>query len=117
MHELSYVLDIINSVNDLVDNENVKSIKKVVVEVGEMSGVVPFYLEKYYGEAKKGTNLEESELVIEEKKVIIECERCKNNYNPVSEYGYKCPECGERKGKLLQGRGIIIKEVVVEDEE
>ncbi len=117
MHELSYVLDIINSVNDLIANQNVKSVEKIRVEVGEMSGVVPFYLQKYFAEAKKGTKLEQSDLEIEEKKVLIECEACKMRYNPVSQFGYKCPECGERKGKLLEGRGIIIKEVVVEDVE
>ena len=116
MHELSYILDIINSVQEVKEKENLLEIKKIVVDVGQMSGVVPFYLHKYYKDAIKGTFLEYTELITNEVAVKILCEGCGKEYTPDKENRYKCPECGERKGKLIQGKGIIIKEIVVEDD-
>ncbi len=117
MHELSYILDIINSVQEVKEKENLLEIKKIVVDVGQMSGVVPFYLHKYYDEAIKGTFLEHTELITNEVEVKILCESCGKEYTPDKENRYRCPACGERKGKLIQGKGIIIKEIVVEDDD
>ncbi len=115
MHELSYILDIISSVKDVKEKEDLKDIKEIYVNVGKMSGVVPFYLDKYYQEAKKNTFLENTKLIIDEKEVVIECEGCGEKYTPSKEQKYKCPKCGERKGKLLQGKGITIEKIVVDD--
>ncbi len=117
MHELSYILDIISSVQDVKEKENLEDIKEIHVNVGKMSGVVPFYLDKYFQDAKKNTFLENTKLIIEEKEVIIECEGCGEKYTPSKEEKYRCPKCGERKGKLLQGKGITIEKIVVEDDD
>ena len=115
MHELSYVLDIIDSVNTTFEKSNAKKINKVYVDVGEMSGVVPYYLDKYYKDSIKGTNLEGSELIITEKEVRFQCLDCGTEYHPTSEYEYACPKCTSRKGKLLQGKGIQIEKIEIED--
>ena len=115
MHELSYVLDIIDAAKEIYNKENNVNIKKIVVDVGEMSGVLPQYLQKYFQECQKNTFLEDTVLVTNEKKVIFLCDNCKKEYKPVKEYNYCCPICNSGKGKLIQGKGVIIKEIVVED--
>ena len=115
MHELSYVLDIIDSVNSTLEVNNAKKVNKVYVDVGEMSGVVPYYLDKYYKESVSGTKLEGSELIISEKEVRFLCLDCKTDYHPTAEYEYACPLCTSRKGKLLQGKGIQIEKIEIED--
>ena len=116
MHELSYVLDIIDSVQSVKEKEGFSKVNKIIVNVGQMSGVVPFYLNKYFEEAKKGTFLADTILETVEKEVIIKCEGCNKEYTPRKETRYKCPFCGERKGKLIQGKGITIENIEVEDE-
>ena len=115
MHELSYILDIIDTVNGALENDSIKEVKTIVVDVGKMSGVVPFYLDKYFEEAKKGTIFSNTKLEINEIDVKIQCEKCKTIYIPDKENRYKCPKCGERKGELLQGKGITINNIIVED--
>ena len=115
MHELSYIIDIVNTVSEEMENSKIKKVKKIIVDVGEMSGVVPYYLHKYYPEAVKGTKLNDTELETNMVEVLIKCEGCGNDYHPDKQNRYKCPKCGERKGSLLQGKGIQIKALEVED--
>ncbi|WP_026658493.1 hydrogenase maturation nickel metallochaperone HypA/HybF [Butyrivibrio sp. AC2005] len=115
MHELSYILDIVNTVMDEMDAQNIESVKKIVVDVGEMSGVVPYYLHKYYPEAIKNTKLSETVLEINEIQVEIQCEGCNRVYHPDKNNKYRCPYCSERKGKLLKGKGIMISSIEIEE--
>ncbi|WP_242876761.1 hydrogenase maturation nickel metallochaperone HypA/HybF [Butyrivibrio sp. ob235] len=115
MHELSYIIDIVNAVQEEAEKNNIMKVKKIIVDVGEMSGVVPYYLHKYYPEAVKGTNLSDTELETNLIEVQIQCEGCGNTYHPDKENRYKCPDCGERKGKLLKGKGIQINSLEIEE--
>ena len=115
MHELSYIMDIINSVKELQEKEGAKNVEKIVLEVGKMSGVVPYYLEKYFNEVKDKASLENTVLEVHEMEVKIKCSSCSKIYIPGKENRYRCPVCGERSGDLIQGKGIIIKEVTIED--
>ena len=115
MHELSYIIDIVNTVQEEIDNSKIKKIRKIIVDVGEMSGVVPFYLHKYFPEAVKGTKLNDTELETNLIEVQIKCEGCGTVYHPDKENRYKCPKCGERKGELMQGKGIQIRSLEVEE--
>jgi len=117
MHELSYVLDIIDQAANIKEKEKAKKIKQITVDVGEMSGVVPYYLDKYFKESIKDTFLENTELKIFEKEVIIKCENCGSEYHPEAKNYYCCPDCNGRAGKLIQGKGVIIKNIVIEDED
>lgn len=44
MHELGIVFYILRDVKEEAEKNNVKKINKVVLELGEVSGVVPSYL-------------------------------------------------------------------------
>ena len=82
MHELSYIIDIVNTVLDETKNRSIKKVKKIEVDVGEMSGVIPYYLHKYYPEVVAGTELNDTVLVTNEIEVKIKCEECGNNNSP-----------------------------------
>ncbi len=117
MHELSYILDIIDTVNERKMIEGAEKVTKIVVEVGKMAGIVPFYLNKYFDEVKAEASLDEAQLEVIEMEVKIKCSGCDNIYTPDKANRYKCPVCGERSGDLIQGKGITIREIVVEDSE
>ena len=115
MHELSYILDIIETTNEAKLENGLKTIKKIKVDVGKMSGVLPYYLNKYFDEVKHDYDLQDSSLEINEIEVVIECSNCKSKYVPGKEYNYKCPKCGERSGKLIQGKGVTVREIIGDD--
>ncbi len=113
MHELGIIFYIIDDVKEVAIKNNVNHVNKVVLELGEVSGVVPFYLEDCW---KWATNKEEilkgCELKIETIKAITYCEDCEKEYETV-EHGKICPFCGSEHTYLKIGNEVNIKEIEV----
>ncbi len=112
MHEMSYVVRVVNLALKKCEEENLTDIKKIVVSIGQMVGIEPYYMEKYYSQAIKDTLLEGSEIECEILPVIAKCENCRKEYHPSKENDYMCPECGSGTAKTIQGREFILKQIV-----
>ncbi len=117
MHEMSYISKMVSLAIDIANENNAAKVLRIEVEIGKTSGVMPYYMYKYYPEAIKGTILEGSELVCEETEVKALCEECDNEYYPKKENNYLCPVCGGRKAHIIAGRGVVLRNVVVENSE
>lgn len=117
MHEMSYISKMVSLAIDIVNENNAKKVLKIEIEIGKTSGVLPYYMHKYYPEAVKGTILEGSELVCEETEVKAHCEECGSDYFPNRENNYLCPACGGRQARIIGGRGVTLKNVIIEDME
>ncbi len=115
MHEMSYILRMVSMAIDIAKENNAAKVKKIVVQIGKTSGVMPYYMYKYYPSTVKGTILEEAELICEEVPVKALCEECGEEYYPSSENGYLCTFCGGRKAKIIEGKGVTLKNIVIED--
>ena len=95
------------------ENE-VEKIRKVVLELGEVSTVIESYLQNCWTwAAKKRPLFEEAELIVETLPAITYCEECEKTYSTI-EYGKICPHCGSEHTYLLQGSEFNIKEIEVE---
>ena len=115
MHEMSYIAKMVQLAGEVALENNAKSVKKIVVEIGKTSGVLPFYMYKYYPEAVKGTILEGAELECVEVQVKALCEECGKEYYPDKSNRYLCPHCNGRKAHIIEGKGVILKNVIIED--
>lgn len=104
MHEMSYILRIVRLAERTAAENSLEKIDAVEIAVGEMTGLVPEYLTRYYPEAARGTALEGSELVIDYVPVRARCENCGAEYAPSRENRYCCPVCGSPRAKVLAGR-------------
>lgn len=113
MHELSYVVRFCNQAIETAEKNHALSVERVVVEVGEMTDIVPEYLHRYYPGATRGTILEGSELVTRIVPVRVRCGGCGQEYHPGRENDYRCPSCGSLLATLLQGRGLVLSQVVL----
>ena len=113
MHEMSYVVRFVNDAMEAVADQNVQRITGIEVSVGEMTGVLPEYLYKYYPQAVKGTILEGSVLKVDMVPIQVECASCSGVYHPDKENGYLCPSCGSADGKVLSGRDVVLERVEV----
>ena len=113
MHELGIIFYIIDDVKEVAIKNKVNHVNKVVLELGEVSGVVPYYLEDCW---KWATNKEDilrgCELKIETIKAITYCEDCKSEYETVA-HGKICPNCGSEHTYLKIGNEVNIKEIEV----
>jgi hydrogenase nickel incorporation protein HypA/HybF len=115
MHEMSYILKMVNMAIEVAKENNAGSVRQIEVVIGETSGVMPYYMYKYYPDAVKGTILEGAELICTEAKVKALCEECGSEYYPSRENRYLCPNCGGRKAHIIEGKGVVLKNVVIED--
>ena len=111
MHELGLLSAMVKTIEGIVEEEHIEKVEKIVLEVGELSGVVPHYLEACYPAAVYKTFMEETELELEIVPGIARCNTCGHEFNAV-QYDLKCPHCGSVKLTALSGREFIIKEIV-----
>ena len=111
MHELGIVFSIINSVENVAKENNVKHVDVVELEIGEVSTIVNSYLEDCWKWAcSKSELMNGAELKVEVIPAVTYCESCKGEYKTV-EYGKICPYCQSEKTYLLSGNEIMIKEI------
>ncbi len=118
MHELSIVSHVIKLVENMAEEQGIEEIAAVRLEFGEVSGIVPEYLEKCWNWSvgKGHPVLEKAAFDWEITPAVTICMDCKKTYETVR-YGKTCPHCGSGNTFLLQGNGINLKELVVRDHE
>ncbi len=115
MHELGIMIEIVDQVTAIAKRENVDKIEQLVLQVGEISAVIPHYLRACYPAAVHDTFMQDTELVIEMIPANSLCKNCKKVYSATEKNGI-CTHCGENDFDLLSGREFNIKEIVVREE-
>ena len=116
MHELGIVFHIIKSVEEIAAEARIGRVSAVTLELGEVSGIIPSYLEDCWRWAcDKHEVMRGCELVIEEIPAVTRCEACGGTYATVA-HGRVCPACGSDRTYLVQGNEAIIKEIATPDE-
>jgi len=117
MHELGVVFHCINEVNRIAAENDITKVSSVVVEIGEVSTVIPYFFEDCWKWAvKKETILKDATVKIEKIDAVTHCEDCGENY-PTVQYGKSCPFCKSENTYLLTGNEIIIKQIEVPEDE
>lgn len=112
MHEIGIVRSMCKTVMDYAHENNVKQISEIVVEIGELSLVIPEYVEELYPPVVKDTELENTKLIIETIPGMAECDDCDEIFNVIEHKGY-CPNCGSFEKTVLSGQDFNIKEIHV----
>lgn len=113
MHELGVVFHMIDELKAVAADNDVQDISKVVVELGEVSTVIPSYLQDCWKwVAVKHDFLKNCELGIEIIPAVTYCEACGKEYGTV-EFGRACPCCGSGRTYLIRGNEFLIKEIEV----
>ncbi len=110
MHEMGIVISFVNMAEEYAVKNNAAKVLKVVLQLGEISGIEARYLSEFYPVVVEGTMLEGSELVIETIEASVFCTECATTYNPVTT-DLKCPNCGSEKCDVIDGLGLFIKEI------
>jgi len=115
MHELGIVFHIAKQVEEVAAENNVKHINEVVMQVGEVSTVIPDYLMDCWAwNCKKSEVLRDCKLTCEKIHAVTFCEDCEQEYGTV-EHGKICPHCGSENTYLVTGNEVMLKEVVADE--
>ena len=113
MHELGIVFYIIRDVKQVAEEHHVQHVSAVVMDIGEVSTIVPEYLtDCWRWAADKEDLLKGCELKINILPAVTWCDDCKKEY-PTVQYGKTCPFCHSGKTWLLRGNEVEIKEIEV----
>ncbi len=113
MHELGVVFYVIRDVKEVAEQNQVKSVETVTLEIGEVTGVVHELLTDCWNWAvKREPILENAALAIETIPAVTRCEDCGQEYGTV-QYAKICPHCGSEHTYLVQGNEFNIKEIAV----
>ena len=113
MHELGIVFYIIRDVKQAAAENGVDRVSGVVMDIGEVSTIVPEYLtDSWRWAADKEAMLKGCELKIHTIPAVTHCDGCGRDYGTV-QYGKTCPHCGSERTWLLRGNEVEIKEIEV----
>ncbi len=110
MHEIGIVRSMCRTVLDYMEENNVAAISEIVCEVGELSLVIPQYVEELFPPVTEGTPLEGAKLILETVPGMAECDDCDEIFNVIEHEGY-CPNCGSFEKTVLTGKDFTIKEI------
>ena len=113
MHELGIVFYIIRDVKQVAEEHHVQHVSAVVMDIGEVSTIVPEYLtDCWRWAADKEEMLKGCELKINLIPAVTHCDGCSSDY-PTVAHGKVCPHCGSGDTWLLRGNEIEIREIEV----
>lgn len=112
MHEMSVMEDIINIIETSSREKSFTRVKKIVLEVGNLSCIEPSALEFCFSVISKNTIAEEALLEIVRIPGRGFCLDCQNDM--VYDFLYaSCPRCGNYNIKKLSGDELRVKNLVV----
>ena len=111
MHELGIVFHMVDLLEEVAAEQQLTRISKVVVDLGEVSGVVTeFFDDAWTWAANRSDLLRGAELEVFQIDAVTVCNDCGKTYGTV-EHGRTCPHCGSGNTELLRGREMEIREI------
>jgi hydrogenase nickel incorporation protein HypA/HybF len=109
---MGIVVSFVEMAEEFAVRNNAAKVLKVVLELGEISGIESRYLHEFYPVVIEGTVLDGSELVIETIEASVFCTDCGTTYNP-TRTDYRCPNCESSNCDVIDGRGLFVKEIAI----
>ena len=117
MHEIGVLYKLLEQVQAVAEANRVKRVQAIELELGELSGMLPEFFEQYYEPATENKPLfQGSKLIIKTVPGEGLCTDCGALYN-VMRFEGQCPKCKSRNKKIIGGRDLIVKNIVVETDE
>ena len=111
MHELGTIYYVIDTVEKLMEENDLKEVGSITLEVGEVSGIIPEYLQDFWTYARAKTeHFQNTELKIEILDAVTYCQDCGKTY-PTVQYKKICPYCQSGNTFLVTGNEYNIKEI------
>lgn len=103
-------MEIVRVVENIAKEQGITEVDSIVLQIGELSPVVPKYIEECYPAAIDGTFMEKTKLEIEIMPGNGLCKKCGTIFNVLSRNG-KCSKCQSDEFEILSGKDLSIKEI------
>ncbi|MEQ8202024.1 MAG: hydrogenase maturation nickel metallochaperone HypA [Syntrophomonadaceae bacterium] len=115
MHELGIMANVLDIALEYAEQNDVKKIRAINLEIGELSDIVPKIAQDFFGFIARDTIAENAILKIETIPARIRCRDCgTENDLDMDRPIYTCIECGSKSLQLISGREYRIASIEVE---
>ena len=115
MHEIGVVRSMVKTVTDFAQANNIAEVTEIVLDIGELSLVIPKYVEDIYPVVVEDTFLKDTKLIINIIPGMAECDECNELFNVIEHEGY-CPSCGSFEKTILSGKDFLIREIHIPED-
>lgn len=109
MHELGIVLEIFDLVSEIMEEQELKKVSSVTIEVGELSGILPDFFKECWSAARLGSKFENTELIIDFVPARARC-ICGCEYE-MQKNSRICPDCHKTEYEIIGGREFTVKQI------
>ena len=94
MHELGYAIELIRTLEDFMQENDLTVISEVTLTVGEATGIVPRFMHECWPAAIEDSDLiHDCKLNINMIEAMGECHNCEKTF-PIAKCKRVCPYCG-----------------------
>lgn len=107
MHELSVCIALMQQVERVAREHRAGSVRRIVLQIGPLSGVEAPLLQRAWPLAATGTLAETAELIIETVPVSIRCSQC-DEVSEVAPNRLLCAACGDFRTRLVSGDEMLL---------
>ena len=108
MHELSVMQKILEVVLRHAEQNNLRRVEAVNLQVGALSHLRQELMQSYFRHLAAKTLAEGAELRVENVPAVLSCRECGNRYEWQAESGPVCPGCASEEADLISGREYTI---------
>jgi hydrogenase nickel incorporation protein HypA/HybF len=112
MDGMTVTREVLKKLIEKAQSEGANKIVRVVLEVGEMSGLDSRELYKYFDILSRDTLAEGANLSITEIPLTVRCLSCSDEF-VASGFKMTCPDCGSVASELVSGNELRVKEMEV----
>jgi len=113
MHEMSIAQSILDIVDEYMIKENGRKLTEVVVEVGELTAVVPDSLEFCYEALVENSPYQDSKICINVIPLTGICSECSHSFK-IKNYEFNCPDCQSSNIDVKGGQELRISHLEVD---
>lgn len=111
MHEIGALTKAVDLIERVARENHIEQIKGITLEVGELTGYLPVFFEKYFPIVTEDKPIfRDTALHIRTVKGQALCSGCAAVYNVMRHEG-RCPSCGSREKTVLGGQDFIVKHI------
>ena len=110
MHEFSIIKNILELVEEAALKNNLKSVSRVVLKVGELRQIDSDYLKFAFESSTKNSIAEDAELIVEKVPIKFHCDHCQFDFT-VENQMFACSACGGESVHLISGKEIFLERI------
>ena len=110
MHEMSVCLALMAEVERIASERDARSVTRITVSIGPLSGVEARLLERAFPLAAAGTRAEHATLEIESLDIVVRCSQC-GETSKARANRLLCGSCGDYRTNIVSGEEMLLQSV------